>query len=1745
LSSCDARRYLLYDYQIWNPVNPIYYKSLINQYNISKLQIHNGQDSICFRWNMRRYLAAFSVWLLLLVLLSFTNASGVERPKIIVGGDHDNPPYEFLENGKPTGFNIELMRAVAEATGIDVEFRLGPWSKVRQELEQGKIDALAGMYYSAERKKQVDFSLPHTMVSAGLFVRKNSPIRSLEDIKGKEVIAQEGDVIHDYLRENNVTSHIVAVTNPEDELRLLASGRHDCALMPSRFQGEYLKHSLRLTDLRAISTVLPPFRYCFAVQKGNQDLLYRLDEGLNILKINGRYQDIYEKWFGVYDKKTLWQTLRYYVLALALSLALFLTFFIWSWTLKKRVEQRTAELHRSEDELREAHDELEKRVEERTTELAETVNALRDSEARYRAIVNAFDGLIYICSQDYRIEFMNKNLVERTGYEAVGESCFKVMHDRDSVCPWCVNDRVFAGETVRWEMLSPKDNRWYYMVNVPVYRANGSLSKYSMIMDITDRKRTESVNMARLRLLQFAATHTLDELLEATLDEAEALTGSLIGFYHFLEADQKTLSLQNCSTRTKKEFCKAEGKGLHYDVSAAGVWVDCIHQRRPVIHNDYASIPYRKGLPPGHAPVVRELVVPVFRGENIVAILGVGNKPHDYTPEDIETVSLLADLVWEIAESKRAEEALRLSQFCIDKAGIGIFQSDGTGTIFNVNDYACKSLGYSREELCALSVFDIDPEITPERMLELKEILDERGSVTHHTTHRRRDGMTFPVEITANILDFKGKKYGISFVKDITERREAEESLKRAKEEWERTFASVPDLIAILDNRHRVLRVNEAMAKRLGLRPDECVGLHCYEAIHGLSESPPFCPHTQTLMDGRKHVVEVHEERLGGDFLVSTIPLNDERGVMIGSVHIAYDITERKRAEEALRESEQRYRTVADYTYGWEYWIAPDGSLNYVSPSCERISGYSADEFIANPGLLISIIHPKDRPKAERHLLKVSNGEPSSGSHEEDFRIIRRDGSECWVAHACQQVFAADGRYLGRRASNRDITDRKQADEALRESESRVKRKLESILDPEGDIGELELSDILDTPEIQTLMDDLYRNTGLKMSIIDLKGRVLVDVGWQDICLKFHRAHPETLKNCHESDTDLTVGVPPGEFRTYRCKNNMWHLVTPIFVGERHIGNLFMGQFFFENEELDYDLFRAQARQYGFPEEEYIAALEAVPRHSEECVNKGKVFFLRLTDMFSKLSYGNIKLARSLAERDRLMETLRQANLVVENSPVVLFRWKGDDEWPVELVSGNITRFGYTPDEFLSRSITYSSIIHPDDLERVTREVHDLCNEGADQFRLEYRIMNKGGDVRWVNEHSNVERDADGCVKNFEGIVIDVTERKLAEDAIRESRAKYQAIVDSFDGLIYISSQDYRIEFMNRKLIERTGRDAVGEYCYKVMNDLDSVCPWCVNDRVFRGETVHREMFSSKDSRWYYAVNVPIRHADGSMSKHAMIFDITDRKMFEEELKRQKQLLEELNRTLEKRVQEEVKKNREKDIILIQQNRQAALGELFDHIAHQWKQPLNSIAVIIQALGSTCAYEQVATKDILETVDRIMDMVGHMAQTVEVFRNFYKPDKEKSVFLVKDSIDKALSFVTPVFIRYGIGVNLDTDPELSAFGYPKEYAQVLLNILANAKDALSERGVENPRIDITAFADGDNTVVTITDNAGGIPDESIGRIFDLYYTTKESSGGSGIGLYMSKNIIEKNMGGKLSVRNSDNGAQFRIELGKS
>jgi diguanylate cyclase (GGDEF)-like protein len=197
-----------------------------------------------------------------------------------------------------------------------------------------------------------------------------------------------------------------------------------------------------------------------------------------------------------------------------------------------------------------------------------------------------------------------------------------------------------------------------------------------VMREITERKRTESVTRLRLRLWEFAALLPVEQLMQKALDEIGVLTGSPIAFYHAVDPDEETLTLQAWSTRTRDEFCKAEGEGRHYPISQAGVWVDCVREKRPVIHNDYASLPHRKSLPEGHTPVVRELAVPTLREGRVVSILGVGNKTTDYDQRDVDAVEYFADLLWTVVDKKRAEERI---QQLNDRLELQVLTDDLTG----------------------------------------------------------------------------------------------------------------------------------------------------------------------------------------------------------------------------------------------------------------------------------------------------------------------------------------------------------------------------------------------------------------------------------------------------------------------------------------------------------------------------------------------------------------------------------------------------------------------------------------------------------------------------------------------------------------------------------------------------------------------------------------------------------------------------------------------------------------------------------------------------------------------------------------------------------------------------------------------------------------------------------------------------------------------------------------------------------
>jgi len=233
---------------------------------------------------------------------------------------------------------------------------------------------------------------------------------------------------------------------------------------------------------------------------------------------------------------------------------------------------------------------------------------------------------------------------------------------------------------------------------------------------------------------------------------------------------------------------------------------------------------------------------------------------------------------------------------------------------------------------------------------------------------------------------------------------------------------------------------------------------------------------------------------------------------------------------------------------------------------------------------------------------------------------------------------------------------------------------------------------------------------------------------------------------------------------------------------------------------------------------------------------------------------------------------------------------------------------------------------------------------------------------------------------------------------------------------------------------------------------------------------------------------------------------------------------------------------REKEQLLIQQSRQAAMGEMIGNIAHQWRQPLNTLGLTVQQLLLMYDFGEFNREFLAKGVGKSMELVQHMSKTIDDFRNYFQPDREKVEFNLHDTIEKTMSLLEGSFNSQQIHISIVAREHPLICGYPNEFSQVLLNILINARDAIVERKIEKPEILISLRTEGSRAVVTISDNAGGIPEEIIGKIFDPYFTTKGPQAGTGVGLFMSKNIIEKNMGGSLTARNTPAGAEFRIEV---
>ncbi|RAK14858.1 GAF domain-containing protein [Anoxybacillus vitaminiphilus] len=357
----------------------------------------------------------------------------------------------------------------------------------------------------------------------------------------------------------------------------------------------------------------------------------------------------------------------------------------------------------------------------------------------------------------------------------------------------------------------------------------------------------------------------------------------------------------------------------------------------------------------------------------------------------------------------------------------------------------------------------------------------------------------------------------------------------------------------------------------------------------------------------------------------------------------------------------------------------------------------------------------------------------------------------------------------------------------------------------------------------------------------------------------------------------------------------------------------------------------------------------------------------------------------------------------------------------------------------------------------------------------------------------------------------------MVRDEIDIQKESMASLAKLFDGNVFVGHSD-QLEGEVRILFEE----------HRIRSFM--IAPIVIRDERWGFLTVvdcaQKRRFSNHEKAIFWAL---ARTVGESLKRQQMFL----------QLQQMKKEMEQLNATLQLKIEEEVRKNREKDLMLIQQSRYATMGEMLRNIAHQWRQPLNILALLLQDLKEAYEYGELTEIYLQKSIKKCLIQIQHMSCTINDFRDFFKPHKEASSFRPFQVIRQALKIISASLDHYDIQVKIQNQTKAYIYGYPNELSQVLINLLTNAREEFVRRQIEERSIWIRTFADEDFVYIEIKDNAGGIDESIYPYLFKPYVTTKKE--GTGLGLYMAKMIITK-MGGDLSAHSEKNGATFTICL---
>ncbi len=683
---------------------------------------------------------------------------------------------------------------------------------------------------------------------------------------------------------------------------------------------------------------------------------------------------------------------------------------------------------------------------------------------------------------------------------------------------------------------------------------------------------------------------------------------------------------------------------------------------------------------------------------------------------------------------------------------------------------------------------------------------------------------------------------------------------------------------------------------------------------------------------------------------------------------------------------------------------------------------------------------------------------------------------------------------------------------------SGLTHRVESEMVSQDPIPEADLGTIINSEEIQSIMDDFCYLTGMVTAILDLKGNVVEATGWRDLCTKFHRKNPKTAYNCTQSDLFLTKNLRPGDYVDYKCKNGLWDVVTPLYVGTKHLGNIYTGQFFYDDEPVDKDFFIKQAERYGFDKNSYMDAFQSIPRYSRETIQHLMSFLVKFTTYVSKISLAKRQLEKEVFDRKQaeksLQESEKKFRAIAETSPLAIYMSSGIEQKAEYINPMFIKLFGYKKEDIPTVSqwwpLAYPSENYRRQIEEEwQRKVKKAIASQSEIEPMEVVVTCKDGskkNISWGFITTGKQNWAFG---------LDLTERKRAE---AESERLMTAI-DQASEMIIITDDLGTIQYTNPAFERTTGysqRETIGQ-----------------NPRILKSgqqnETFYSTLWQTISGGQIWKGRLVNKRKDGTLfSEDASIspvFDVTGKIVHYVGVKR--------DITDQIRLESQV----------LQAQKMESISILAGGIAHDFNNLLSVITGnISHVLSITDKNDEAYTA--LRDVQQGAKQAQNLTQQLLTFSKGGDPIKKAT------DLNRILSEVAQFVIR---GAKSKCELKLADNLWhvevdPGQINQVIGNLVINANQAMPNGGTisirtENMEIEAESnlsLSVGPYIKITIEDQGVGILNKHLANIFDPYFSTKQK--GSGLGLATAYSIIKKHDGQIVVYSEINIGTVFTIYL---